>query len=470
MKAFVKLIGYSDKSGRVHIRHSMREKTQRKELEGNPVKVIGESPLRLLEEGFTCQRSGKKGRPVDKPLKEFVVSEISVEQAIQIKDYLEKRFTRTVYGVFHDDESKPHCHYMMKAKERETDKALRLDKKELHEVYAEIGQMVGHELTPYGQGRPAIPFRVYTADPEYAKERIKDMTRQDDIIRRQVKQILDIYGVIDLYALSADKGRFTIKEGVKSLEDIPLKRLKGLNLRGEGILFKPHGDQIKGIFIDDVARDKAEEILQKFNGVLVQTSQRSFQLHVTLEREQGKETVEALQRALTEELEGDPASVDTYHLRRLPGFSNPKHLDRPYTKIVLYQDKATPMKDRDIKRIVEGLQKSNEFEDQHLMKTVDMLDRKDPQLADNLKSWNEFFDGDRSVADLKYTIYLIAQGLTEKEVSDMLKAESPSLLLRKKGHVNDYIERTLHNAKHYLGIEKDRYQGKIRKDIDDLEL
>lgn len=465
MKAFVKVIGYTSKTGRVHIRHSLRIKTQRKELEGNAVKVVGENPLKLLQEGFEVERTGKKGRPIDKPLKEIVVSEITPDQAEEVKDYLERTLSRTVYGVYHDDESKPHVHCMMKAKERETDRALRFDKKDLNKLYQDIGQMLGHEITPYGQGRPSIPFRSYVADEEYSKQRIVEMKRQDEVILTQIKQILDIYGSIDIYALygKGERGRFTIKENVKSLDEAPLKRLKGLNSKGEGILFRPHGKEIKGIFVDDIDKEKAEKMLKQFNGVLVQTSKFKYQLHLTFDRAIKDTDAEMVQRALAGSLEGDPASVDIKHLRRLPGFANPKYDDKPFSKIIMYQDKARALQKRDIEYFKGLIQENSKFEDYYLDKSIDIIDKKVGE-DNTLKTWNNFFDGDRSVADMRYTVYLISSGFKENEVKDMLKAESPDLLLRKKGHTEDYLDRTIHNAKYYLGLVKERDQSKIRKD------
>ncbi len=54
------------------------------------------------------------------------------------------------------------------------------------------------------------------------------------------------------------------------------------------------------------------------------------------------------------------------------------------------------------------------------------------------------------MADMKYTLYLLRKGLDEDEVLRRLFSESLDIENRKKGHLKDYLDRTLRVAKSYL--------------------
>ena len=67
------------------------------------------------------------------------------------------------------------------------------------------------------------------------------------------------------------------------------------------------------------------------------------------------------------------------------------------------------------------------------------------------KGWSDFYNGgDKSVADIKYTLYLLRKGLDEGEVRIRLMNESLDMAERKKGHLDDYLSRTIRKAKSYL--------------------
>lgn len=55
-----------------------------------------------------------------------------------------------------------------------------------------------------------------------------------------------------------------------------------------------------------------------------------------------------------------------------------------------------------------------------------------------------------SVADMKYTLYLLRKGLDLDEIRRRLLSESLLIEKRKKGHLNDYLDRTIFRAKSYL--------------------
>lgn len=458
MRAFVRFIGYDMAHGKTHIKHVMRIRTQRKELEGHQVKVIGEDPSKLLEEGFGVVKTGKAGRPITKPLKEFVVSELTESQAKKVKEYLEMRFDRTVYGVYHTDESKPHVHFMMKGLEEGKSKAIRLTKGDLEKIYRDIGKMLGQGLTPYGQGRPRIPLKVYQVDPEHSKQRIKEMIKQDKTILSQVEQIISCYGAIDIYALS-DKGKFKVAENVDHVDKVPLKRLKGINLRGEGICFCPIGQEIPSIFIDDISREKGEELLKDYQGMLIETSSNKYQVHLRLQKPLNERDIAIVQKVLTARLEGDRASTDTYHLRRLPGFSNHKYEQRPWVKVVKYNFERKQKKINGQEIVQEyRADKTKQLEGLHNIELLaSRKGKKELERLEAILTYNKFIEGwdaDLSVADFRFTMHLLSKGFNDHAIKEALKVASPDIMTRKKGHLEDYLDRTLANAKERLGLRR----------------
>jgi len=457
MKAFVRFEAYDKAHGKVHIRHAMRIKTQRKELEGNPVKVIGNNPLDLLDEGFGVTKTGKRGRSISKPLKEFVVNVETEKDAIKVKEYLERKFDRKVYGVYHDDETEHHAHFMMKGLEEGKDKAIRLGKGDLEQVYRDIGNLLGQGVTRYGQGRERIPFKIFQADPEYAKEQIRMAQEQNEIIKSQVKRILDLYGAIDVYSLS-DKGRFLIKENMTSIDDLPLKRLKGINKRGDGIVFCPSKDSpVQAIFIDDVDKMKADTLLSQFQGVLVETSPNSYHLHLRVSPRSHDDLYDA-QRSISGVLGGDRASTDLFHLRRLPGFSNPKHDTRPWAKIVRYADKGQIL---DVEPLIKSFRAERDKQFQVINqflgnRSIKLTDHEKHELLSSYRKFVIEEGNDYSISDFRFAMHCISSGLSDKEVKDALKAVSLDLGLRKAGHVDDYLDRTITAAKKRLGLVKEK--------------
>jgi hypothetical protein len=55
----------------------------------------------------------------------------------------------------------------------------------------------------------------------------------------------------------------------------------------------------------------------------------------------------------------------------------------------------------------------------------------------------------KSQADIAYAIYLIDRGYTDEQIRQALLNESEDLEIRKKGHLEDYLSRTLIAARTY---------------------
>jgi DNA polymerase III delta prime subunit len=66
------------------------------------------------------------------------------------------------------------------------------------------------------------------------------------------------------------------------------------------------------------------------------------------------------------------------------------------------------------------------------------------------KSWVDFYDGDRSRADIRYVLYLLRKGKDEEDIMKLLQEESEDIMERKKGHLEDYLQRTIKKAFEYI--------------------
>jgi hypothetical protein len=251
--------------------------------------------------------------------------------------------------------------------------------------------------------------------------------------------------VIGVYAIS-DKGRLSIQElnlasGENIIKRLRYNRLHQLNLRGEGIYFAPKADACNMLFLDDPAC---------LNGLprgtmVVQTSPKKHQLHIPYLGQPAPVPVRtSFQKHLRFVYNSDKGAVYANHQRRLPGFINQKYPDKPLVKILrivedgnflsyedLWEAKLTP----EIERVIK----------------IPPRPFSRPHPTELRKRWSDFYDdGDKSVADMKYTLYLFRKGLDSDEIRRRLLSESLLIEKRKKGHLNDYLDRTIFRAKSYL--------------------
>jgi hypothetical protein len=69
------------------------------------------------------------------------------------------------------------------------------------------------------------------------------------------------------------------------------------------------------------------------------------------------------------------------------------------------------------------------------------------------KIWADFYyearakgKVDLSVVDMKYAVYLASHGVDADAIRDVLMAESKDIAIRKRGHLDDYLDRTVNKA------------------------
>jgi len=139
----------------------------------------------------------------------------------------------------------------------------------------------------------------------------------------------------------------------------------------------------------------------------------------------------------------DKGAVSANHPRRLKGFVNQKSPDKPMVKILYTVEDGNPLF---YSELMEAL---TEQETERMKRPP--RPQTSSRSTEKKKQWSDFDDGrDQSVTDMKYTLYLLRKGLNEVEIRDMLINQSFYLKNRKKGHLDDYLDRTIRVAKSYI--------------------
>ncbi len=211
-------------------------------------------------------------------------------------------------------------------------------------------------------------------------------------------------------------------------------------MRGEGIYFAPKTDACNMLFLDDPARMDG---LPR-GTMVVQTSMKKHQFHIPYVGQPAPVPVRTrFQKYLRSIYHADKGAVSANHPRRLPGFVNQKYPDKPLVKILYIVEDGHPLLDQEL---IEEVRKQ-ETERLHIPPRPFSSSRS----AEKKKQWSDFDDGsDLSIADMKYTLYLLRKGLDEALMRDMLIHESFDIKNRKKGHLDDYLDRTIRVAKSYI--------------------
>lgn len=280
-------------------------------------------------------------------------------------------------------------------------------------------------------------------------------------IQEQIKPLIDLYGSIEIRSLNREKGMvFTVYSNTgrtvfTDVDQLPMRKLMQIDSKpGEDIVFRPvldEQDRVKGVFLNNVPEERLNELP---NGtIVVETSPGKYQAHIPLPEPFSKKDADDLQRFLAFYFGSDVGAKDLLHLRHLPGFKNKKYKEQPTVNVVkVVQNDVT------IEQLTKEMEKNYKANTEHHKQTREMLKRDDPEIADQIEQilksdgqevWERFYaksNGDKSRADFKYVLRLLRKGYHRDAVAYALYEISPELPLRKQGHVEDYIRRTIDKA------------------------
>jgi len=202
------------------------------------------------------------------------------------------------------------------------------------------------------------------------------------------------------------------------------------------------------VLIDDI---EDIETFKRRDFFLLWNTSNKFQAAFLLDRGVTSEEVIKIQRMLIRAYGGDLGALGASHNKKLPGFYNTKYPENPPYMQIHYV--GTRVLDAryilaQYKEIYEK-EKEDKKPRQHDLATPEQTIK---QLqGTSKKTWQGYFmeKQNGSKADVAYAIYLMDSGYTDEEVRQALLNESQDIEIRKKGHLEDYLRRTLKAARDY---------------------
>ena len=258
-------------------------------------------------------------------------------------------------------------------------------------------------------------------------------------IQGQVKEI-------EIWSINLEKKNAMKLQTIHDISELNEKQIwYFVNIRKENVYFKPVSDMQAVLFLDDVPEGNLNKLPS--NTIIVQTSPGKYQAHIFLQRARGLEERTRLQKLLQQCFGSDPASTDGNHARRLPNTINWKYESRPVVRVIKeMRTGKTP--EQFITELEREQRKEQEKQEQEELREAKIKSN------DGEKNWWYFYHlkqdengkADLSRVDFAYTVYLYKKGLSKKEIERRLEMESENIQERKKGHLQDYLDRTYRKA------------------------
>jgi len=198
------------------------------------------------------------------------------------------------------------------------------------------------------------------------------------------------------------------------------------------------------VIIDDIQQVQAFK--EKDHFLLWQTSNSKYQAAFVLDKYLNAEDIKKIQKALIGLYGGDKASIGASHYIKSPGFYNTKYQDPPYVRLV-YVGKNILSTDQVLRYYEHNVKPKEEKPEKDPKSLPKLLVYK--ELQERKKDWWHFYNikGNRSDADFAYTLYLLHFNLSDEEIKQILLTESQNIEERKKGHLEDYLNRTISKAR-----------------------
>jgi len=201
------------------------------------------------------------------------------------------------------------------------------------------------------------------------------------------------------------------------------------------------------VLIDDI---EDIETFKRRDFFLLWNTSSKFQAAFLLDRGVTSEDVKKIQRMLIKNYGGDLGSVGASHNKKLPGFYNTKYPDAPYMQIHYIGTRVLDANNI-LEKYKEVYEKEEDKKPQQRVLTAEQVLKQFQRQGTSKKTWQDFFRErqNKSQADIAYAIYLIDKGYTDEQIRQVLLDESEDIDIRKKGHLEDYLRRTLRAARTY---------------------
>ena len=268
--------------------------------------------------------------------------------------------------------------------------------------------------------------------------------------------------------------RFTIKaknfnDGrIKILKDISLddylkslKYLKYLNAQGYNVFFSPCvAGGVVDVLLDDVKESTIRQLEKDGFEPLyyLETSPSNYQAIIRLSSSPLDKSIHGfISRQLADIYSADPNSSDVGHFFRLAGYTNRKEKYccqnglYPFVKLFPGRIKVATKGETYISQVIQGIQSGFIELPSSDIATPPALQaaRKNGNMgcfAYVEKVYQSGSIDDISSLDFKAAMYASRKGFSIEAIKDAMLKLSPNIEQRKKGHINDYLDRTIDNA------------------------
>jgi len=214
--------------------------------------------------------------------------------------------------------------------------------------------------------------------------------------------------------------------------------------QNKSVLWKlSEGQEYNLVIVDDVKEVQA--FRQKDHFLLWQTSPLKYQAAFLLDEYLNDEDIRKIQKVLIHVYRGDEACKGSSHYVKMPGFFNTKYLQNPPYVKLLHIGKGVLSTEQALQYYKKNIEPKEYKKD--LKKLPKLFTYK--ELLRRGKDWRHFYNlkGDKSAADFSYAKYLMNFNLSDEEIKQILLSESEDIESRKRGHLEDYLERTLAKAR-----------------------
>lgn len=460
-------VGQYKAGGITHLKHVLREKYDQNRIPVPDIRLskwengsFVEASEQELHELYTYNMEHRQRKNAN-VFWEYMVSGHDPEKTAEVAKYLSENVfdNRTVFAVEHFDESNYHVHFIAFCKDSAHEKSPNIPKGKLYQVRWDLGKITNQKVKERGTG-----LQKHVGPSSDVSYQAAALLRQAEIaaryrnIQAQIQPLLEMYGAVRIYALNREKGlRFEVWNGsgrkvFTDVDQLPMKKLEQITQKeGEELYFQPvpvpvNGKLcVKAVFLDDVPEEALEHLPN--DTVIVQTSHGKYQAHIPLPQPMPIEEADRIQRALVFYFGSDVASKDIMHLRRLPGYPNKKYPKQPIVVVANVVSSDISLNDILQKVKIEETQYKKHVEFKFRQAKPWTFKEVQEILAnEGKKLWDSFFDGDESVADFSFCLSLLRRGYNPQSVALALMQVSPDLGVRKKNHVEDYIQRTVERA------------------------
>jgi len=275
-------------------------------------------------------------------------------------------------------------------------------------------------------------------------------------LKEKYKEVLKLtkhYQLFNIFFLNRERGRVA---EYKSLTTLTEEQYFSLWLkhkrRKEEVLLQP--EVFDCFFIDDPKRPNWKDLVPH-GSIVIETSPGKYQIHIPIpfnhfEKFNLTDDFELKKKIYTKaaNILFQADHIAWNQLRKLPTFLNWKYTTPPVPEVKIINIDTKISFDewlfKHIQPLLPDLERSEIAKKVASTTRLDNIPRTKPRL-----SWNDFYNGDRSQADIRYAVYLFSRGYSWDEVRKALLNESPQIFERKKGHIEDYLNRTLAKAYEY---------------------